>query len=452
MTQKNSLATMSVIGWLIAAGLVICGLLYRTYSISLPSPGLNFSRQLGVVFLAAEVAFVLLALHKGVKFREIYADLDRNIRIALIAFLCVFWWSAFFTSPNTFGSMALTLRWIVHLAFGAAIYGSLSVVPRESISRLIAPVIAALFALSLLTAWHFLSASEGISMGDSPFGWGVAIPGFISGRLFGAFCGAVLAFMLGETWLASNEKRASAWHYLAIILLAGMAIWSGTRAAVFGIICALPIAALFSRTRPNLIFMIGTSACLFVAYMLATSLLPFGDPYFLLFEAKDVSSGNAAMGGRVNLWSSMASLWLEHPLFGAGEGASIWLAPAGVFPHLQPHNAILQFLLSWGLVGTIPALYLLVRAIWHAHQAVLVRPDLMPVLAMLDALLAMAMLDGMLFFPRFIVLIFACIAILLAASRATRTEGGTNMLASPTGIEHSAVGSAAVPGPLRVGR
>lgn len=82
---------------------------------------------------------------------------------------------------------------------------------------------------------------------------------------------------------------------------------------------------------------------------------------------------------------------------------------------------MLQFLISWGLVGAAGALWLLGRALGAVHAHGFRDPALRPLAAMLTALLVMSLLEGMLHYPRFIMLEMVGFAVILAARSRVRS-------------------------------
>ena len=75
---------------------------------------------------------------------------------------------------------------------------------------------------------------------------------------------------------------------------------------------------------------------------------------------------------------------------------------------------IVQFLISWGIIGAIPAFWLLGRAIRAAHTSALAHREMLPFLGMAYALLLQSLLEGMLHYPRFIGAIIVLLALVIA--------------------------------------
>jgi O-antigen ligase len=355
-----------------------------------------------------------------------FSRLDVRAKIALALFTTTFWWSSAFVSLHPEFSVPLALAWIIHILFGAALFHSIEEISEESVGLFAFVLASGLALFGCVIAYHFLFVPKGMHVALGMLGWGSSIPGFISLRLFGAFCGAVLATVLLVVWRADNRGEREWWHYPAVAVTAGMMIWSGTRAAVLGVIVGLLLVAFGYGMRMHWGFAGRLTLCVAAGAVGAWLLIPYGDTYFLLLApednigASDIATGG---GGRVSMWAAMLRVFSEHPLLGTGGGSSAWLAPPGMFPHLQPHNAFVQFLLTWGLVGALPAFYLFGRATLAVHRICRNRHELLPILAMLDTLLFMSLLDGMLYFPRFVMLIIICYATIFAAAREGRAPG-----------------------------
>ncbi|MFL0415905.1 hypothetical protein, partial [Sphingomonas sp. 179-A 2A2 NHS] len=83
--------------------------------------------------------------------------------------------------------------------------------------------------------------------------------------------------------------------------------------------------------------------------------------------------------------------------------------------HTQPHNTLLLFLISWGIIGTAGASWLLGRAIFAMHRTSMNDPELLPIAGALYALLCMSLFAGMFHYPRFVMVIMICFGLLFAA-------------------------------------
>lgn len=411
---------------------LIAALLYRTYHVSLASPGLESMRQLGLVYLAGEIAIVLYARRHGFDPVIIIRELPRWARTALVIFLATFWISSVVTSQMMPFSLGLCLGWIVHLLFAASLYHLASSVREIDTYAIATGFVAGLVGLTAFIVVHFVAVPTALFGQASDFGQkggidlGSAIPGFISSRLFGSWCGAVLALLTGIVWqrevagqtagqAARSPKTGDLTVLYTMLALAfGLSVWTATRAALLGWGISMMMAwFLFGRPASRTVCT-RLPFYLFGAGAIALLLPPYGNGPFTFLRWAGQTSTDAMTSGRLTLWTNALRVAAEYPLLGSGAGSSWWLVPLDGFYHVQPHNAVVQFLLNWGLIPTIPALALLLGATWHAHCIARRHRELLPVILMLDCLLSMSLFDGMLHFAQFVMLIFGCLAICLA--------------------------------------
>ena len=274
-----------------------------------------------------------------------------------------------------------------------------------------------------MTAYAFVNHPPLANMPNNEIVWQFIIPGFISVRLFGAFCGAIFSFLVVQKLLDEEAKRDRIRPYIWLTLCAAMVIWSGTRNAVLGAIIALLVMMMFYRLRPSGSKSVAAlTLSLAIAFWLAISLIPFNDPAFMLIAPQDVASAENFSGGRASYWTAIWTAYGSVPLFGAGPFASFWILPEGAATHVQPHNIVLQFLLSWGLFATFAALATLAVATWRAHVIAFTHRKILPFLAMLDCLLVMSMFDGTFHFAQPLMLIMMSFGIIFSATKAENVK------------------------------
>lgn len=396
---------------------MVAAALYATYEISMRSPWLEQTRQLGYVWLLGELVLILHAARRGFTVRGVWATLPRWARAALALFLSTFWISSAFVSRHPDFSLGLTIGWALQLLFAAALAHLVAMVPVARLAEVWRGFALGLAALALAIAVHFTWLPAALRGWEREIDWGNAIPGFISVRLFGSWCGAVLALLTGVAWRAEGDERRQRVLHLAIALAFGMMFWSGTRAALLGWLCVLPVAWVMAGCPRSRAMLTTLPAYLLAAAALAILLQPYGHPAFTLLDVFNADANRTADGfssGRLSFWLSALDTARHYPLFGAGAGSCWWAVHAAGQHHVQPHNAVVQFLLNWGVVPTLPALALLIGGTWTAHRKVRAARALLPFVLTLDCLLVMSLLDGMLHFAQFVMLIVACLAICLA--------------------------------------
>ena len=200
------------------------------------------------------------------------------------------------------------------------------------------------------------------------------------------------------------------WNHVFFVIATAITIWTGTRAAIAAMAFVAFATAVSLREIPSRRAIGRTAMLTGLALILAFVCLP-DDPTFRLFEYGDFTSVETVSGGRTLLWKLTFLRWLDSPIFGWGTGSVFWEVYAG-WPHTQPHNVFLQCLISWGIVGTAGAIFLLGRAIHRVHAPGIADDRLRPLLGVLYGLLFQSLLEGMLHYPRFIQTIFVLMAVI----------------------------------------
>ena len=107
--------------------------------------------------------------------------------------------------------------------------------------------------------------------------------------------------------------------------------------------------------------------------------------------------------------------------FGWGESAISWLLENNP-GHQQPHNALLQILLSWGAIASAAAVYLGFRVLRVIVNEARTSPELLAPLTVLIGLLVMSSVDGILYNPRTTILVIVSGAGALAMALRTRAQ------------------------------
>ena len=410
-TDGNKL-TLTGLALIWGSLLIFMGLYFRTYDVSMDTIAMEFSRQIGVPIMVVEIGIVAFAVANGLGRAGYWQQLLPITRALVVIFLSTFWVSSVFVSVAPSFSLLLNAGVVLQVLFAVAVYHCLPSVDYAGLSRVRIIFVATLVVFSAMIFYKFAIATPPHEMKI----WQFAIPGFISIRLFGAVCGALLAFFLLMTLIDEEEDGAKSWHYIAITFVLGLTIWTGTRAAVLGVICALAMAIGFYRLRPRRVVIAKLCASLALAVAIVW-IIPPPDATLMIYTSGDYGSLNTASAGRMEIWAATWRAFLTVPIFGGGPGANSWMLPPDIFPHVQPHNVVLQFLINWGISGALPAFALLGIVTWRAHRIVLNNRSLLPVLAMLDCLLAMSMVDGILHFARETMMVMMCFAIILRAGR-----------------------------------
>jgi len=419
MTQAATInATMT--RWTLCDGLgiglgivmpVLAALLYPTYIHRVDPGWAEWTRLLEMPFVVAELVAIQIAVRRGYRDAALWRALPRDVQAAFGLLAIGLTVSSVFRSQHPFDSILLSLITLVHLRFCAAIHFLARGERMTDIRALFRWLTLGLGALAVLTVWRFQLPPPAASVPGGVIEWASALPGFINVRHFGSWSGAITAgLMLALLYGEEDDQHATA---LAYVLAAGLTCWSGTRAALLAMAVVAAIALVSLRRWPSRARMLRIVALSALALGLGLLLLP-DDPVFFLYAAGDGQDANAATGGRLALWHATFARWLDAPLFGWGSGSTFWEVYVG-WTHTQPHNVVLQCLISWGVVGAAGALWLLGRAIVATHRTGIDDARLLPLTGMLYSLLFMSLLEGMLHYPRFIMMIAVGFALLFAA-------------------------------------
>jgi exopolysaccharide production protein ExoQ len=408
---------LQALALILAFAPIFSGLIFRTYSWHVTPGGYEALRQMDVPFILFEMAIIFWAHIRGLSFSAMFSGLDKSVRWALIAFLATFWISSILIAPNPAYSALRASFWFIHIAFGFAVFHLAGTLNAQSADRFARATIGGLAVFVPILTLHFAFAPPPEQVIDGTIIWSSAVPGMLSVRHLGIWSGAVLGLSLGLLWTTQDNAKRLGWVAASIALSSALLCWSGTRGGVVGVGAAFCITAIMARSLPSITSMITASGALALGAYASTWWLP-PDYSFGLFGAMTREFNGAAQysGGRFELWLAMMQQFANHPLFGVGEGSIFWLTPHLNQQHVQPHNAVVQFLSSWGLVACIPALYLAVRMWWSAHQPARTHRWSVSVLLMVNSLIVMSMFDGALYFSRFIMLIAAGFALALAVS------------------------------------
>jgi exopolysaccharide production protein ExoQ len=375
------------------------GLILRTYSFPLKPSILNPIFELEWLYLAVEVGIVFWAREKGMSFRTEFGQLSKITRYALIAYLATYWVSSLVYSPTYLYSLIRVSYWAVHIATAFSLGYLLCGVTAGAIRSIAVLFAASVIALSSLVVIHYLSISEPPSMPGEGFPWSAYAPGFLSIRQFGMVVGFSASFWLGYL-LHARAGELKLWILLPFsTLIFAALVWSGTRSALLGIAIAMFLSSILAKKLPSLQISASILLAAGLGAILSQIWLP-PDAAFGMFNSERfaIGDGTDVTSGRTPIWMFGLSMFGKSPLFGWGEGSFYPLyAMAGRGYHLQPHNFIIQFLMSWGIIAGGIALFMMFRTLARLHWRVRDVALMTVPLAALDCILAMAMLDGALF-------------------------------------------------------
>ncbi|QZD93297.1 O-antigen ligase family protein [Qipengyuania xiapuensis] len=383
--------------------------LFPTYHVMMETPAFETLRVIETPYLIFEIGFILWAGRNGFDLGVAARALPRDIRIAGAILIVGLFASTLFIAKDVTYALTHSMIWLVHIFFALAV---LDVLARRKIAGFDGFMtwhVIGLIALALYTAWWF---SFPPPVEELPFGeirWRGAVPGFIDVRHFGSWTGAIAAGLAVRILFgAQDEGLAPARLFYAIA--AGLTVWSGTRAAILAVIVVTVIFLIIHRKLPSL-GRIALAAVLTLIACAGAYLLVVDDPVFWLIEPREIGETGDLTATRTFMWGRTIELWLQSPWLGLGTGSIFWEYADHMRP-TQPHNVILQFLISWGLLGALPALWIIGRGLRAVHERAAGVVGCVPILGFLYALLFQSLLEGMLHYPRFIVSIIVMAALL----------------------------------------
>lgn len=404
---------------------VVSGWVFPAYQSQLATQWLEWTKLLEAPFLVCEFLVVTFAVHRGMEIGQFIRAMTLDIKVASTLLLVGIWFSSVFISAEPATSIALSLGTLLHILFAFSILYLAENNGRSQFDGFWLSMGMGLLVLCVYIAWRFLLPVPPSMVPGGKIEWGFAIPGFINVRYFGTWTGAIAMAFVAMV-IQRGEKARVSWPDFYMFVAMAMTIWSGTRAAILGLIVATIAMLIAQRRMPS--FATSGRLCIIsgLAAITAWLLLPENAPEFMLFQFDELGhAGTFTTNGRTELWIATYDKWLEAPWFGWGSGSLFWEVFLG-WRHTQPHNAFMQFLMSWGVIGATGACWLLGRAVYAAQQATNKNPELWPFMAMLFALLTMSMVDGALYYPRFVMMIMLCLAVMLSGIRFRNLEENTS--------------------------
>ena len=410
------------IGMAIGFAPVLAGLIFTTYGFVVSPGWAEALRQLDAPFILIEIAAVLWARKSGMSYRAIFDRLDVPVRLALILFLTTFWVSSAFISPYPTYSLTRSIYWVIHIAFGFAVFHLCGTVTVAGLRRGGAALMVGFLVFLPLMFVHLLTAPDPASLPEGKIIWTSAIPGCLSVRHLGIWATLVLSCAIGA--LYNVKPKSSELVIVCFVVFAATAtlFWSGTRAGVYGGAAGFIMLLATLRSLPSYRSLLAAGAAVFVGVLISEEVwLPVDGSFGFIsrFAGVQPSGGDlqAMSSGRTVLWESMMQAFAGSPLFGVGEGAVHWLAVIGESErNVQPHNSVIQALSSWGIIASLAASYLVAKLLLTVHRMARRDARVIPLVLMIDSLLFMSLADGVLYFSRFIMWFAGGSAVVLAAA------------------------------------
>jgi O-antigen ligase len=369
------------------------------------SGGQALTRILSLGTVAAEMLILMIGIRGGFTLQPALARAPRPVKILL----AIWFLSAVTAMMIGHGSLLIPafilLRYILICMAFAAMVHILKEAPDYDLHKWFAILMAGggVYLISLI--FFALLVPEPLV-----FPWGSGLPSATNIRHIGNYL-AILAIAPTALFLIGGNK----WNWPALAALTAMVTfiaWSGSRAAILGLIICT-IAGWFF-TRPHVpykkLLALGGS----YAGGLALSLvIPNPSATFGLFRFfGTLQPGVDSSSGRIEIWQNTITQILQQPWLGHGAGRfSANMGKLYGYDLDNPHNFALQYLYDWGIMGGGAALALLAWLGLLIYRARHNQPIVVfSAIAGYAILLFIGQLEGMLYHPLKMLLVMAMIA------------------------------------------
>ena len=237
-----------------------------------------------------------------------------------------------------------------------AMFVAAAVADGEKLARFIVPMCAYVWAIGLLIVWDVAVSGQSLMALAQPDERNehLAALGFHSNE-FGTMLAVAYALLLGIRDVAQS-RRGRAAISLTLVLTAGVLLLTFSRGAYVA----------FAVT--NMLFFMRASGRRKAAFVTVVLLVWLAAPSAVVDRAQyalDSRDPNEISAGRVeNIWMPLLPDVRSHLLFGQGLQSIMWTEAQRfqlIFPVNLSHNAYLDLLLDFGLIGSLPILA------WYAY-------------------------------------------------------------------------------------
>lgn len=259
---------------------------------------------------------------------------------------------AAFVAPHPGSAWMRTILLLIHVLYGVSVAhmcGRLFTA-RDMVDAWLAGFLVFSILLAVFVA-QVPAAAE--------FDWTYDLPAAIHIRHLGYYAAGVIGLCYGMMAVPGGRVHLI-WAIAVATIAFVICFWSGSRGAIAAAVAAISIAFLlfpqFRTIRASGAGVVSLALGAAIAYLLPAPAANMGLNRTVVATVGTQEGGITT--GRIEMWRHTYNAFLERPFFGYGEGQMPTVAP---FADLaQPHNAPLQFLLAWGIVGAICLLVLII--------------------------------------------------------------------------------------------
>jgi O-antigen ligase len=305
-------------------------------------------RSLSVAPTLLQLVIIVIAMENGISIFREWRRLPRITRAALsiLAFLCII--PLYMGVEDPIRIPIALIAFFVHVVFALTIF---ELVARCSIEqrRILARWIA-IGVLAYCIVWG-ASLLHYVPVGDQ---WRTHVPGVTNVRWVGFF--AVSAFFMALASFSENlDSKANAFEKSLSFCLACVALllafWTGSRGAIFATLAGIGLLLFAAAQYRMLIFKFAFSALIVGAVASAILPTPPNAAYGIFRFSPVPEAGRDLSTGRISMWIEVAGKVFERPVFGWGLDQFQLIDFKGFPDYRQPHNVILQALISIGFLG-----------------------------------------------------------------------------------------------------
>ncbi len=354
-------------------------------------------RQLWLLPTILEIGVICIALGNGLSLRITKLRLSKPVIALNIVWLLFVLLTPFWASQPDLAAWA-SANWLLHVVFAASLWHLVKAwnadnsnwLERSSVYIASGAAAAAIYTM-------VFAQLVGI---ESKFDWVGGLPGFPHIRHFGYFALPAMALSLGSLVVVQGRDRLI--HTVLLAVNTAFCIWVGSRGPLIAFAAVLPVGMLMFPATRSLKFWRDVLLALLAGALLSQIVpAPKTSSFNALarFEAQSSGDAEEVSSGRTEIWRDTARMISRQALAGYGSQQFKQLVPAaqGIYKH--PHDAVLQFLFDWGMIGGGALLLLIAIACRSAAIAVRRVGNNAAVFALpLAAMFIFALIDGILFY------------------------------------------------------
>lgn len=306
-------------------------------------------RSLSLTPTLVQLAIIVIGMENGLSIFGEWKRLPKITRIALpvLAIFCTI--PLFIGVEDPVRIPIAIIAFLVHVIFALFIFDLIarfSNDQRKILARWIAKGVVAYCIVWGLSLFYY------VPVGDQ---WKTHVPGVTNVRWVGFF--VVSGLFLSLAALPEKEHgRAKFMEYALPFILASvaflLAFWTGSRGAIFASGGAMALLVLLAPKYRMVILKFALPALILGALVSVIVPIPSHASYGIFRFSLATDTGRDLSSGRIVMWLEVAEKALQRPIFGWGLD-QFQLIDFKSFPdYRQPHNVILQALISVGFLGS----------------------------------------------------------------------------------------------------